>query len=69
VSSWLIPSLGLPVVMTTGRLVVLTLTGVTRHPMGAVGAAAGWAVILLTGYGALMSRRRRQRVSRRGSTS
>ena len=31
-SSWLIPSLGLPVAMTTGRLVVLTLTGASASP-------------------------------------
>jgi hypothetical protein len=70
VSSWLIPSLGLPVVMTTGRLVVLTMAGVTRHPMGVVTAAAGCAVMLMTGSAALVSlRRRRQRVSRHGSIS
>jgi hypothetical protein len=69
VSSWLIPSLGLPVVMTTGRLVVLTLTGMTRHPIGAM-TAAGSAVMLMMGCAVPMSlRRRRQRVSRRGSTS
>ena len=31
-SSWLIPSLGLPVAMTTGRLVVQTLTGRVGSP-------------------------------------
>jgi hypothetical protein len=68
VSSWLIPSLGLPVVMTTGRLVVLTLTGVTRHPIGAA-TAAGCALMLM-GCAALMGlRRRRQRISRRASIS
>ena len=69
-STWLIPSLGLPVVMTTGRLVILTLSGVTRHPVGAVSAAAGGALMLMMGCGVLVSlRRRRQRVSRSGSIS
>jgi cytochrome c biogenesis protein CcdA len=69
VSSWLITSLGLTVAMTTGRLVVLTLTGVTRHPIGAV-TAAGSALMLLMGCAALMGlRRRRQRISRRASIS
>ena len=39
----MIASFGLPVVMTTGRLVVLTMAGVTRHSMGVVTAAAGMA--------------------------
>jgi hypothetical protein len=71
VTSWLIPSIGLPVAMTTGRLVVLTLTGVSRHPIGAVAAATGSAVMLLlltVGCAALVGRRRR-RASRRGSIS
>jgi hypothetical protein len=69
VSSWLIPSLGLPVVMATGRLVVLTLTGVTRHPIGAV-TAAGCLLMSLMGCAALIGRRRRrQRISRRASIS
>ena len=70
-SSWLTPSLGLPVVMTTGRLVVLTLTGAARHPIGVVTAATGSAVMLLlvtVGCAALVGRRRR-RASRRGSLS
>ena len=70
-SSWLTPSLGLPVVMTTGRLVVLTLTGVSRGPIGAVTTATGSAVMLLlvtVGCAALVGRRRR-RASRRGSVS
>jgi hypothetical protein len=67
VSSWLIPSLGLPVVMTTGRLVVLTMTGMSRHPIGAVTAAAS-AVMLMMSCAALVSLRRR-RASRRGSIS
>ena len=70
-SSWLIPSLGLPVVMTTGRLGVLTLTGVSRGPIGAVTTATGSAVMLLlvtVGCAALVGRRRR-RASRRGSVS
>ena len=70
-SSWLIPSMGLPVAMTTGRLLVLTLTGVPRHPIGAVAAATGSAVMLLlltVGCAALVGRRRR-RASRRGSIS
>ena len=69
-SSWLIPSLGLPVVMTTGRLVVLTLTGVRCYPFGTVTAALAGLVMLTMGRGALVSlRRRRQRVSRSGSLS
>jgi hypothetical protein len=71
VSSWLIPSLGLPVVMTTGRLVVLTLTGVSSRQIGAVTAATGSAVMLLVVTvccAALMGLRRR-RASRRGSVS
>jgi hypothetical protein len=63
--------LGLPVVMTTGRLVVLTLTGVSRGPIGAVTTATGSAVMLLlvtVGCAALVGRRRR-RASRRGSVS
>jgi hypothetical protein len=68
VSSWLIPSLGLPVVMTTGRLVVLILAGASRHPIGAVTAAAGSTVMLMMGCAALVSLRRR-RASRRGSIS
>jgi hypothetical protein len=71
VSSWLTPSLGLPVVMTTGRLVVLTLTGVSRGPIGAVTTATGSAVMLLlatAGCAALVALRRR-RASRRGSIS
>jgi hypothetical protein len=71
VSSWLIPSMGLPVAMTTGRLLVLTLTGVPRHPIGAVAAATGSAVLLLlltVGCAALVGLRRR-RASRRGSIS
>ena len=70
-SSWLIPSMGLPVAMTTGRLLVLTLTGVPRHPIGAVAAATGSAVLLLlltVGCAALVGLRRR-RASRRGSIS
>ena len=35
-SSWLIPSLGLPVAMTTGRLVVLTFSEASGHPITAV---------------------------------
>ena len=45
-SSWLIPSSGLPVAMTTGRLVVQTLTGVSGHPIAAVTAVAGSALML-----------------------
>jgi hypothetical protein len=63
--------LGLPVVMTTGRLVVLTLTGVSRGPIGAVTTATGSAVMLLVvtvGCAALVGLRRR-RASRRGSVS
>ncbi len=67
-SSWLIPSLGLPVAMTTGRLVVLTLTGALRHPIGAVTAATASVVMLLTGCAAAVGLRRR-RTSRRGSIS
>jgi hypothetical protein len=65
------PSLGLPVVMTTGRLVHLTLSGMTRYPIGAM-SAAGCAVMLRTGWAVLVSlrlHRRRQRVSRHGSIS
>jgi hypothetical protein len=71
VSSWLIPSLGLPVVMTTGRLVVLTVTGASSRQIGAVTAATGSAVMLLlvtVGCAALVGLRRR-RASRRGSVS
>jgi Ca2+/Na+ antiporter len=71
VSSWLIPSLGLPVAMTTGRLVVLMLTGVSGHAIGAATAATGAAVMLLlltVGCAALVGLRRR-RASRRGSAS
>jgi hypothetical protein len=73
VSSWLIPSLGLPVAMTTGRLVVLTLTGVSRHAIGAATAASGSAgllflLLLTVGRAALVGLRRR-RASRRGSVS
>jgi len=71
VSSWLTPSLGLPVVMTTGRLVVLMLSGVSRRPIGAVTTATGSAVMLLlviVGCAALVALRRR-RASRRGSVS
>jgi hypothetical protein len=63
--------LGLPVAMTTGRLVVLTLTGVSRHSIGAVSAVTVSAVMLLTLLvvcAALMGLRRR-RASRRGSIS
>ena len=67
-SSWLIPSMGLPVVTTTGRLVVLALTGAWRHPIGAVTAAAGAAMMMIAGCAALLSLRRR-RVARRGSIS
>jgi hypothetical protein len=66
-SSWLITSLGLPVATTTGRLVVMTLTGALRHPIGVVSLAAGSAVVL-TGCGAPVVLRRR-RASRRGSIS
>jgi hypothetical protein len=71
--SWLIPSLGLPVAMTTGRLVVLTLTGASSHPRGSVIAAAGAALMLslllvMVGRRALGGRRGR-RASRRGSIS
>jgi hypothetical protein len=68
VSSWLIPSLGLPVAMTTGRLVVLTLIGASRHPIGAVTAATGSVVLLMMGCAAVVGRRRR-RASRRASIS
>jgi len=68
VSSWLIPSMGLPVVTTTGRLVVLALTGASRHPLGAVTAATGSAMMMIAGCAALVSFRRR-RVTRRGSIS
>ena len=70
-SSWLIPSLGLPVAMTTGWLVVLMLTGVSGHAIGAATAATGSAVMLLlltVGCAALVGLRRR-RASRRGSAS
>ena len=69
--SWPVLSFGLPVVMTTGRLVVLTLTGAARHPIGVVTAATGSAVMLLlltVGCAALVGFRRR-RASRRGSLS
>jgi hypothetical protein len=71
VSSWLIPSLGLPVVMTTGRLVVLTVTGVSSRHVGAVTAATGSAVMLLlaTVCGVALVGLRRRRASRRGSIS
>jgi hypothetical protein len=71
VSSWLIPSLGLPVAMTTGRLIVRTLTGVSRHPIGGATGVTGSAVMLLLvtlGCAALVGLRRR-RASRRGSVS
>ena len=70
-SSWLIPSLGLPVAMTTGRLIVRTLTGVSRHPIRGVTGVTGSAVMLLLvtlGCAALVGLRRR-RASRRGSVS
>jgi hypothetical protein len=65
----LIPSLGLPVVMTTGRLVVLTLTGLVRHPIAAVTAGAGSAGMLMSGCAALVVGRRRRRASRHASIS
>jgi len=65
--------LGLPVAMTTGRLIVLTLTGVSRHAIGAATAATGFAAMLLllllmVGCAALVGLRRR-RASRRRSVS
>jgi hypothetical protein len=68
VSSWLIPSWGLPVAMTTGRLVVQTFTGASGHPIAAVTAVAMSALMLMIGCAALVSRRRR-RASQRGSIS
>jgi MYXO-CTERM domain-containing protein len=65
VSSWLIPSFGLPVAMTTGRLVVLTFSEASGHPITAV---IGSAFLPMVAYGALAARRRR-RASQRGSIS
>jgi len=73
VSSWVIPSLGLPVAMTAGRLVVVTLTGVSRHTIGAATGATGSAVMLvmlvLLTVGCALVGLRRRRASRRGSVS
>jgi hypothetical protein len=63
----MITSFGLPVVMTTGRLVPLVLTGLTRHPVEAVAAVVTCLVSALC-WGAATSLRRR-RILRRASTS
>jgi hypothetical protein len=66
-SSWLITSLGLPVATTTGRLVVMTLTGALRHPIGVVSLSAGLALVVIACGVPVFLRRRR--ASRRGSIS
>jgi hypothetical protein len=66
-TSWLITSFGLPVATTTGRLIVMTSTTLSRHPLSAVTAVAGSAVGA-AGWGTLAHLRHR-RALRRGSVS
>ncbi len=63
----LLSSFGLPVALTTGRLVVWIAVDLTRHPIGLVAAVALPATTLM---GCLvLAGRRRRLVSRRGSRS
>ena len=63
----LLSSFGLPVALTTGRLVISTAAALTRHPIGWV-AALTLPVLLLSGS-LLREGRRRRLDSRRVSHS
>jgi len=68
VSTWLMPSMGLPVAMTTGRLVVRTLSWASGYPIGVLTAVTGCALMLALGCASLVGNRRR-RASRHESIS
>jgi dolichyl-phosphate-mannose--protein O-mannosyl transferase len=64
VSPWLISSLGLPLVSTTGRLMIIHLLA---HPAGAVTLTAAVAMVMAVFL--TLARRQRRHVSRRASSS
>jgi hypothetical protein len=67
VSPWLITSLNLPVVIATGRLLRLTLSAVSGHPIELLLGATG--LTLVAAGGAAMMTLLRRRALRRASPS
>jgi hypothetical protein len=67
VPPWLITSFGLPVATTTGRLIVVLSSNLSRHPFSAVTVVVGLSMVA-AGWRILLHLRHR-RALRRGSIS